>query len=54
MSRAWEGLLTIGGLLIGLAALAVLVSQKAKTGDVIFAGGKAFASVIEAAVKPVM
>ena len=53
MDRMWEGLVTIGGAFIGLAALAVLVSQKANTSGVISAGGNAFSRVIAAAVSPV-
>jgi hypothetical protein len=43
---------TIAGI-IGLAIVAVIVSQKAQTPQVINAGGSALASVIGAAVSPV-
>lgn len=38
---------------VGLATMAVIFSAKAKTGDVLTAGGNAFASIIKAAVGPV-
>lgn len=38
---------------IGLAMVAVLVSQNAQTGTVLTQGGTALASVIQAAVSPV-
>jgi preprotein translocase subunit SecD len=39
--------------IIGLAIVAVIMSQRAQTPAVISAGGNALASVIGAAVKPV-
>lgn len=53
MGRMWEGLVTIGGAVIGLAIVAVLVSQRANTANVISAGGNAFSRVIASAVSPV-
>ena len=53
MDRMWEGLVTIGGAVIGLAIIAVLVSQRANTSGVIGAAGKAFSGVIGSAVSPV-
>jgi hypothetical protein len=49
----WEGLISIGGAVIGLAIIAVLVSQRANTANVITAGGNAFSRVIASAVSPV-
>ena len=37
---------------VGLAIVAVLVSQNSSTSNVITSGGKAFASILGAAVKP--
>lgn len=39
--------------IVGLAVLAVLVSGKARTADVITAGGNAFSHAIQSAVAPV-
>jgi hypothetical protein len=52
-SKAIDDLVTILSGIIGLAIIAVLVSQKAQTGSVITNAGKAFSSIIGAAVKPV-
>lgn len=40
--------------IIGLAIIAVLVSQRANTSQVITAGGNAFSNALTAAVGPVM
>jgi hypothetical protein len=48
-----DDLVTIATGIVGLAIIAVLVSGKAQTGSVITDAGKAFSSVIGAAVKPV-
>jgi hypothetical protein len=45
-------IVVVGGI-IGLAIIAVLVSQKAQTPAVLQAGGSAFATIIGAAVGPV-
>lgn len=45
--------LAVIGSVIGLAIVAVLVSQRAQTPSVISAGGSALASIIGAAVAPV-
>jgi PRD1 phage membrane DNA delivery len=42
------------GAIIGLAIVAVVVSQRAQTPQVISAGGSALASIINAAVSPVV
>lgn len=39
--------------IIGLAIISVVLSQKAKTSDVIQAGGSALSSIIAAAVTPI-
>jgi acid phosphatase family membrane protein YuiD len=39
--------------IVGVAIIAVLVSNKAQTGSILTAGGNAFATAIEAAVSPV-
>lgn len=39
--------------LVGVAIIAVLVSQRAQTGSVITAGGNAFTNALNAAVSPV-
>ena len=44
---------SIAAMIVGLAIIAVLVSSKAQTGNVISAAAKGFASDIGAAVKPV-
>jgi hypothetical protein len=53
MSGALGVLVTIFGLLVGLAMVAVLVSQKAQTDKVIQAGSAGAAQLIGAAVAPV-
>lgn len=52
-SKILDNLVTIATGIVGLAIIAVLVSNKAQTGSVISNAGKAFSSVIGAAVKPV-
>lgn len=47
------GLVTIASAIIGIAIIAVLVSNKAQTGNVITSAGQAFANDITAAVAPV-
>ena len=46
-------LITIVGGLLGLATVAVIVSQRAQTPQVFQSGGSALAAVISAAVSPV-
>jgi hypothetical protein len=46
-------LVTVATAIVGVAIIAVLVSQKAQTSNVIQAAGKAFASDLQAAVSPV-
>jgi hypothetical protein len=53
MGAIGPGLITIVGGIIGLAIVAVLVSQKAQTSGVVQAGGTALSQIIGAAVAPV-
>lgn len=46
-------LFTVASAIVGVAIIAVLVSNKAQTGQVLGAAGNAFAQGIEAAVSPV-
>lgn len=50
---AVESIVTVITAVIVVALVAVLVSQNAKTGDVLTAGGNALSNVIKAAVSPV-
>ena len=51
--RIFADVMTIATAIIGLAIIAVVVSNKANTGTVITDAGKAFSSIIGAAVAPV-
>lgn len=51
---AISAVVTIATAIVGLAVLAVLVSQRANTAGVLKAGGGAFAQAIGAAVSPVV
>ena len=53
MNRFGEILVTIATGIIGLAIVAVIVSQRANTANVLTAGGNAFSGLIKAAVAPV-
>lgn len=53
MNQIGAGLVTVIASVIGLAIIAVLVSQRAQTADVFRSAGGALASVIGAAVAPV-
>lgn len=48
-----SSVVTVLTAIVGVAIIAVLVSNKAQTGAVIGAGGNAFATALEAAVSPV-
>jgi PRD1 phage membrane DNA delivery len=48
-----HAVVTIATAIVGIAIIAVLVSNKAQTGTVITSAGSAFASDIAAAVSPV-
>lgn len=47
-----SGLVSILLAVIGVAIIAVLVSQQAQTGAVLTAGGNAFSGILKAAVSP--
>jgi hypothetical protein len=53
LDRILTDIVSVAVMIVGLAIIAVLVSQKANTADVIKAAGSALASDIGAAVKPV-
>jgi hypothetical protein len=53
MGNIGPGIITVIGGVIGLAVVAVLVSQKAQTPAVLTGAGTALSSVISAAVAPV-
>lgn len=53
MDRMWENIGTIAAGVIGVAILAVLVSQKSQTPAVIGAAGSAFSNILSAATGPV-
>lgn len=48
-----NALVSVGLAIVGVATLAVIVSGRAQTANVITAGGNAFATAIGAAVSPV-
>ena len=53
LDRTMDQIATIGVAVLGVAIVAVLVSQRAQTSSVIQAMGGAFSQVIGAAVAPV-
>lgn len=53
MDRAFETVITIASGIIGVAILAVLVSNKANTAGVLGAAGSAFSNALSAATGPV-
>lgn len=53
MNSGVEAIVTIATGIIGLAIVAVLVSNKAQTGSVLGAAGSAFANALSAATGPV-
>lgn len=53
MQGGTEAIVTIATGIIGLAIVAVLVSNKAQTGSVLGAAGSAFANALSAATGPV-
>lgn len=53
MSAITEAIVTIATAIVGIAILAVLVSQRSNTANVIGAAGNAFSRSIGAAVSPV-
>lgn len=52
-SQLFEPIVTIAGGLIGIAILAVLVSQRSNTAGVFAAAGGAFSNAVSAAVSPI-
>lgn len=53
MGDAMERVTTIAVAIVGVATLAVLVSKRADTSNVITSAGKAFSSALSVAVSPV-
>lgn len=53
MNRIGEEIATIAVAIVGVAILAILVSKKADTGNVITAAGKAFSGALGVAISPV-
>jgi hypothetical protein len=53
MTQFGEAIVTIAVAIVGIAILAVLVSPKAQTANVITSAGRAFSSAIGAATGPV-
>lgn len=53
MGKLGEALISITAGIIGLATIAVIVSNNAQTSQVLNAGGSAFAAVLKAATGPV-
>ena len=52
-NRIFADIMTIAVAIVGLAIIAVLVSEQADTGNVITKAGTAFGDVLKAAVSPV-
>jgi len=53
LNETWSGIVTVLLAIVGVAIVAVLVSQQAQTSGVISAAARGFAADIEAAVSPV-
>lgn len=53
MNNIFEQIAVIGTAILVVAIIAVLVGQNAKTADVLSAAGSSFATIINAATKPV-
>lgn len=53
MNNGLESIVTIAGGIIAVAIVAVLVSNKSQTGNVLGAAGAAFANALSAATAPV-
>ena len=54
LNEAWQGIITVMLAIVGIAIVAVIVSQKSQTADVVYAAARGFAADIEAAVSPVV
>jgi hypothetical protein len=52
MNEVWNGIITLGVAIIGIAFLAVLVSKQADTANVLSAAGSAFSGALKAAEGP--
>lgn len=53
MGKGFSEIMTVLTAVIGLAIIAVVLSKKADTANVLTSGGKAFSDIISAAVKPI-
>lgn len=53
MGNMWEPIITVASGVIAVAIIAVLVSRKAQTPQVLGAAGSAFSNVLSAATAPV-
>jgi hypothetical protein len=53
MNNITETIVTIAVAVVGLAMVAVIVSNRARTSEVITAGGNAFSNALRVAVSPV-
>lgn len=53
MQNMWEPVVTIATAIVGVAIIAVLVSQRSQTAGVISAAGNAFSNALGVAVSPV-
>ena len=51
--NAINGLIAVATAIVGLAIVAVLVSQNAQTGSILTSGGTALSTSIKAAISPV-
>lgn len=54
MNGIGQGLISVLTAIVGVAALAVIFAPRARTSQVVTAGGNAFAQGVSAAVAPVM
>jgi hypothetical protein len=53
LNEAWQGIISVLLAIVGIAIVAVIVSQRSQTADVVSAAAKGFAADIEAAVSPI-
>lgn len=53
MNQAVEAIVTVATAIVGIAIIAVLVSNRAQTSNVISSAGRAFSTAISAATAPV-
>lgn len=52
MGKAFSEIMTLLATVLGVAIVAVVLSKKADTANVLTTGGKAFSDIIKAAVSP--